>query len=532
MVDPPKRAFINAAVCEACGDCSRTSNCLSVAPLETELGTKRQIDQSTCNKDFSCIDGFCPSFVTVHGGKVRKSSQAAPDVSGLPLPAPLPLDRPWSILVTGVGGTGIVTVGALLGMAAHAEGKFVSVLDMMGMAQKGGGVWSHIRIAADEAQLHGLRVGRGDADLLLGGDLVVAAGRETLATLREGHTRAVLNTHEVPTADFVQDTETRLPAARLRRNVVEAVGADRADLLDATSLATALMGDAIATNLFLLGFAWQKGLLPLELASMMTAIELNGTAVEPNKAAFAWGRMAAHDLNAVAVSAGLSLDRPAPKTLDEVIAFRERQLVAYQNRRYARRYRRLVDRVRETEERVFSGGTALTEAVARGYYKLLAYKDEYEVARLYADPAFRRALDAQFTGVERLEFHLAPPLVAKRDPRTGHLQKRAFGPWLMPAFRGLAKLKFLRGTALDVFGRTGERLAERQLIVEYEATIDEILTSLSAQTLPTAVALASLPETIRGYGHIKERNMRAAAAERGRLVEKLRAPAAMQIAAE
>ncbi|HEX3347353.1 MAG TPA: indolepyruvate ferredoxin oxidoreductase family protein [Acetobacteraceae bacterium] len=532
MVDPPKRAFINAAVCEACGDCSRTSNCLSVAPLETEFGTKRQIDQSSCNKDFSCIDGFCPSFVTVHGGKVRKTVQAAPDVSVLPEPSRPSLDRPWSILVTGVGGTGIVTVGALLGMAAHAEGKIVSVLDMTGMAQKGGSVWSHIRIGESEAQMESLRVGRGNADLVLGGDLVVAAARDTLAAIRPGHTRVVLNTHETPTADFVHDTDTRLPAARLRRNVVETAGADRVDLLDATAIATGLLGDAIATNLFLLGFTWQKGLIPLAHESLMHAIELNGTAVEANKAAFAWGRLAAEDLERAATAAGVALERPAPKTLDELIASRERHLVAYQNRRYARRYRALVERVREIEGRIFSGGTALTEAVARGYHKLLAYKDEYEVARLYADPAFKRALAAQFEGTERLEFHLAPPAFAKRDPRTGHLQKRSFGPWMLRAFRMLAPLKRLRGTPLDVFGRTEERRAERALIAQFEADIEELLRTLSPATLATAVEIASLPERIRGFGHIKERAMRDAAEKREGLLARLHTPPEVKLAAD
>jgi indolepyruvate ferredoxin oxidoreductase len=532
MADPPKRVFINAAVCEGCGDCSRASNCLSVAPLETELGTKRQIDQSSCNKDFSCVEGFCPSFVTVHGASVRKSVQAAPDVSGLPMPEVPPLDRPWSILVTGIGGTGIITVGALLGTAAHADGKFVSVLDMMGMAQKGGSVWSHIRIAADEAQLHGLRVGRGDADLLFGGDLVASAARETLAALRPGHTRVVLNTHEIPTADFVQDTDTRLPAARLRRDIVDTVGLAQVDLLDATALATALLGDAIATNMFLLGFSWQKGLVPLSLESLIGAIELNGTAVPANKAAFAWGRLAAADLSRVAETAGIALARPEPKPLDEIIAFRERHLVAYQGQRTARRYRALVDRVRETEGRIFSGGTALTEAVARGYHKLLAIKDEYEVARLYADPSFRRTLEAQFDKVGRLEFHLAPPIFAKRDARTGHLQKRGFGPWLMPAFGALARLKFLRGTPFDIFGRTDERRAERALILEYEETVEEILTSLSPDTLRAAVELASLPDRIRGFGHVKERAMRQAADERTRLLARLRAPAPLKLAAD
>jgi indolepyruvate ferredoxin oxidoreductase len=527
--DPPKRAFINSAVCEACGDCSRTSNCLSVEPLETAFGTKRQINQSTCNKDFSCIEGFCPSFVTVHGGALRRRARVTPDASSLPEPDRRPLDRPWSILVTGIGGTGVVTIGALLGMAAHSEGKHVTVLDMTGMAQKGGSVWSHIRIGSDQQSLHGLRVSRGDADLLLACDMVVAASRDTLALVKPGHTRVVLNTHEVPTADFVLDTDTRLPSARLRRSVVEAAGVDtngasNVDLLDATTLATALLGDSIATNLFMLGYAWQNGLVPLGLDALMHAIELNGTAVEANKAAFTWGRCAADDLSRVIRAANLTPPPNIPRTLDEIIEHRAAHLTAYQGSSLARRYRRLVERVREEEQRRFSGSTVLAEAVARNYAKLLVYKDEYEVARLYTSREFRESLDAQFESPERIEIELAPPLLARRDKRTGHLRKRGYGPWMLTAFRFLAPFRFLRGTALDPFGRTEERRMERRLISDYEALIEEILASLSPETLSVSVALASLPDRIRGYGHIKERNIREAAAEQARLREKLHRP--------
>ena len=524
FADPPRRAFINAEVCEGCGDCSRASNCMSVVPLETPLGTKRRIDQSTCNKDFSCIEGFCPSFVTVHGGKPRKKARVAPDEAGLPEPAQPPLDRPWSLLVTGIGGTGIVTVGALLGMAAHIEGKHVSVLDVTGMAQKGGGVWSNIRIAAEAEQLHGLHIGGGQADLLLAGDMVVSATRESLGVLHAGVSHVVLNTHEAATAEFVLDRDFRLPSARFRRAIVEAAGAANVDQLDATAIAAALLGDAIGANLFMLGYAWQQGRIPLRHASLMQAIELNGTGVEANKAAFGWGRCAAQDLPRVLAAAGLSAAPPAVRTLDDLVQHRMAHLTEYQSRSYARRYQRLVEQVRETEGRMFSGSTALTEAVARNYAKLMAYKDEYEVARLYASPAFRASLEAQFEGVERIEFHLAPPLLAKRDAH-GHLQKRGYGAWMQRAFGYLAPLKRLRGTALDPFGRTEERRAERALIGQFEADIAECLRLLSPQTLATAVALASLPDRIRGYGHVKEKAMREAGVERARLIERLRKPA-------
>ena len=534
--DPARRAFINAEVCEGCGDCSQASNCLSVVPKDTAFGTKRQIDQSTCNKDFSCVEGFCPSFVTVHGGTMRRRARVTPDDAGLPEPVVPALDSPWHLLVTGIGGTGIVTIGALLGMAAHTEGKFVRVLDITGLAQKGGSVWSHLQLAPREEDLHGLRVGLGKADVVLGCDLVVTAGKEALATLQRETTRVVLNTHESSTADFVLDGSFRLPSARLRRSVVDEAGPTHVDLLDATSIAGALLGDAIAANVFLLGFAWQKGYVPLRRESLLAAIELNGTAVEANKAAFAWGRLAANDLPRVLAAAGLGEKPALPRTLEEIVAHRVAHLTAYQSRRYAHRYRALVERVQEEEGRIFSGSTALAEAVARNYAKLLAYKDEYEVARLYRSAAFRESLAAQFENPERIEVHLAPPGFARRDRRTGRLVKRAYGPWVLTAFRLLAPLKVLRGTALDPFGRTEERRAERALIAQYETDMADILAHLSPATAATAVALASLPERIRGFGHVKEKAMREAAAERARLIEKLHTaaapPPAMRIAAE
>jgi len=524
MADPAKRAFINARVCEACGDCSRTSNCLSVVPIETEYGVKRAIDQSTCNKDFSCVEGFCPSFVTVHGGQVRKPARVQEQDFVLPEPRLPGLDRAFNMLVAGVGGTGVVTIGALLGVAAHAEGKHVTVLDQMGMAQKGGAVWSHIKIAATEEELKALRVTQAGANLLLACDLVVGAGREALSAVSRGTTWAVVNTHETITADFVLHPGTRLPVRRMRAAIAEAVGADAADMLDATALATALIGDSIATNLFLLGYAWQRGLVPIGEAALIEAIELNGTAVEANKAAFRWGRRAAAEPARVAEIAGAGKTAPKPQDLDGLIETRVADLTDYQNRAYARRYRDLVATVRAREVEALPGSTALTDAVARYYHKLLAYKDEYEVARLYAAPAFRESLLRNFAGDYRLEFHLAPPIMAKRDPRTGHLQKRAFGGWMLPAFRVLAKLRWLRGTRLDPFGRTEERQAERRLIHDYEALIGEIFGSLTAENLPLATALASIPARITGFGHIKERRMREAAMEQSRLLARFRQP--------
>jgi indolepyruvate ferredoxin oxidoreductase len=528
MPDPAKRAFINAAVCEGCGDCSRQSNCISIVPEETPLGTRRRIDQSSCNKDFSCVDGFCPSFVTVEGGSLRRPQQSQPPL-GLPEPAMVALDQPWSMLLTGVGGTGIVTVAALLGMAAHLDGLQVSVLDMLGLAQKGGAVFSHVRLARADAALHGLKLGQGQCDLLLGCDLVVAASREALATIRGAEdarpTRVVLNTHETSTAAFVLDPSSRLPGGALRRSVVAAAGEGQVDQLDATGLATALMGDAIAANLFLLGFAWQRGLVPLRLESLQQAIRLNGTAVAANLAAFGWGRAAAVDPAEVARKAGVAPERTAPETLDALIATRTAHLRAYQGRRLARRYTKRVQQIRAVEELMFSGGTALTEAVARALPRLLAVKDEYEVARLYTQTAFRAALDQQFEGDYRLRFHLAPPVLARRDPRTGLPQKRAFGPWMMTAFRVLAPLRVLRGTWLDPFARRPERRLERQVLAEYEAALDLILQHLSPATLEHAVALAGSAERVAGFGHVRERSIQAWRAARDAAVESLLAAA-------
>jgi indolepyruvate ferredoxin oxidoreductase len=533
--DPPRRVFINAEVCEGCGDCSVASNCLSVVPVDTAFGTKRQIDQSSCNKDFSCIEGFCPSFVTAHGATPRKRALTQADDSLLPEPELPHLARPWSILVTGVGGTGVVTIGALLGMAAHLEGRGISVLDSTGMAQKGGSVFSHLRFAEDAGALHGLHVGRGQADVLLACDLAVSAGHDTMATLGRGRTRVVLNTHEAAAAEFVLDRDYRVPTARMRRAIIEAVGGENVEALDATAIATALLGDAIGSNLLLVGFAWQRGLIPLQRASILQAIEMNGTAVAANKAAFAWGRRAAADLLSVLVAAGLVAPAALPRTLEQILRHRSAHLTAYRNARYARRYRKLVDRVAEAEGRMFSGATALAEAVARNYAKLLAYKDEYEVARLYSAPAFRASLEAQFENIERVEVHLAPPLLAKRDS-SGKLQKQAYGPAMLHAFRVLALLRGLRGTIFDPFGYSEERRAERRLIADYEAMIEEIVRRLSGETLAVSVALASLPDRIRGFGHVKQKAMREAEAERARLLQLLRAPAPpppqMQLAAE
>lgn len=507
LVDPAKRAFINPAVCEGCGDCSVKSNCLSVLPLETELGRKREIDQNSCNKDFSCVDGFCPSFVTVHGGSLRKPEAVGLSALFIALPEPKQpsLERPWNILLPGVGGSGVTTVGALLGMAAHLEGKGCSVLDQAGLAQKFGPVITHIRVAAKQDDIFAVRIAAGETDLLLGCDLVVAASEDALAKLNDKIAHAVINSHEAATAEFTRNPDAQVPGAAMREALIEAVGAGKTHFVDATRLATRLLGDSIASNLFMLGYAYQKGLVPVSAEAIAKAIELNGVAVQLNQQAFLWGRRAAHDVAAVEKLASPKVvEAPRCETLDQIVQFRVDFLTAYQNAAYAERYRAVVQRVRLADQ---GADQALSRAVARSYSKLLAYKDEYEVARLYSDGNFIQQLEAQFQGDYRLEFHLAPSWLAKPDPSTGQPRKHQFGPWMLKAFGLLAKFKSLRGTPLDLFGYSAERKLELQLIEDYEHSIDFLLKQLNADNYRSAVALAELPEQIRGYGHVKEQSL-------------------------
>ena len=577
--DPLRRAFINPAVCEGCGDCGVKSNCVAVVPVETEFGRKRAIDQSSCNKDFSCVEGFCPSFVTVHGGRLRKGAGVSRE--GAPLPAlpepPLPgLDRPYEIIVTGVGGTGVITIGALLGMAAHLESKGCSVLDQTGLAQKGGAVVSHVRIAARPGDVTTTRIANGAADLVLGCDMVVTAGADTRATMRAGKTSVVVNTQETMTGDFTRNADLLFPAGSLMRGIERAAGARQVERVDATRLATALTGDAIATNLFMLGHAWQKGHIPLSRAAIERTIEINGVAVEMNLAAFDWGRRAAADRDAVerraapGAAAGVEVAPPieggpspahspgaaagtevappieggpspahspgaapgievAPprerEPLESLIERRAAFLTDYQDTAYADRYRGFVERVRAAERSRAKGMRGLAEAVARGHFKLLAYKDEYEVARLHCAPEFRRRLEATFEGDWSLEFHLAPPLFARRDPATGEPRKARYGPWMMRVFGVLARLKGLRGTMLDPFGYTRERHRERALIDRYERAVASLLDSLDHTNHALAIEIASLPERIRGFGHVKAKSVEEAQHREAELLERFRAAA-------
>jgi indolepyruvate ferredoxin oxidoreductase len=512
--DPDKRLFINEAVCEGCGDCGVQSNCLSVEPVETELGRKRRIDQSSCNKDYSCVNGFCPSFVTLEGAKLRKTAGAAFDpaalaakVDALVEPHTTLDDAPFDILITGVGGTGVVTVGALISMAAHLEGKSASVLDFMGFAQKGGAVLSFVRFASRDALLNQVRIDTQQADVLLACDMVVGASADALQTVRHGRTRIVVNTHAIPTATFVQNPDANLHADALIDKMRHAAGVERMNLCDAQALATRFLGDTIGANILMLGFAWQLGLVPVSHAAMMRAIELNNVATPMNKLAFSIGRLAAADpdgLESLRQSAMKPRVAMSAMPLDALIADREARLAEYGGARYVERYRSLVKTAEAT------GNDAVTRAIATTFYRLLAVKDEYEVARLHADPAFRAALEAQFEGSAgkdfSVKFNMAPPALSK-SVNGGAPRKREFGQWLWPVLSVLARFRGLRGRFVDPFGWSLERKMERELADDYDATLRRALHAMNSGNAKDVELLASLHERIRGYGHVKLANL-------------------------
>ncbi|NIC42994.1 indolepyruvate ferredoxin oxidoreductase family protein [Aquabacterium sp. A08] len=517
LADPATRVVINEAVCEGCGDCGVQSNCLSVEPLETEFGRKRTINQSSCNKDLSCLKGFCPSFVTVEGGRLKKKAAATvPPLDSLgPLPEPrLPATaQAYGIVVAGVGGTGVITVGQLLGVAAHLEGKGIVTQDAAGLAQKGGATWSHVLIADRPDDIRTTRVGMAGADLVLGCDPIVAAGKETVLRLRAGRSRVALNSHAAPTAAFVTDGAWQNPAERCLTTLTQAVGADAVGAFDADALATTLLGDSLYVNPVVLGYAWQKGWIPLRRESLLRAMALNGVAVAQNQAAFEWGRQAAHDGARVKalLSPGQVVVFKPRETLDTLLRRRVAFLTDYQNAAYAQRYEAAVRRVQQAERAALGAGpsSALAETVASQLFRLMAYKDEYEVARLYTDGHFQDKLAGQFEGDYRLRFHLAPPLWARHDAQ-GRAVKQAFGPWMQGAFRLLARLKGLRGTAFDPFGRTEERRTERALIGEYLDALEEVMAGLTPDKHALALQIAAWPEQVKGFGHVKARHLAAA----------------------
>ena len=535
MVDPAVRVVINDLVCEGCGDCGVQSNCLSVEPLETEFGRKRTINQSTCNKDTSCLKGFCPSFVTVEGGKLKgkaKSSQAATPASfgELPEPQAPALQGAYGIVVAGVGGTGVITIGQLLGMAAHIEGKGIVTQDAAGLAQKGGATWSHVLIGNSADDIHTTRVSMAAADLVIGCDPIVTAGKETVLRMREGRTHVALNSHSTPTAAFVKNAGWANPAEACTAEIAKAVGVQGVGAFNADAAATKLMGDTIYTNPMLLGNAWQKGWIPLGREAMLRAIELNAVAVESNKAAFEWGRCAAHDPARFEqlLTPAQVIELKKRETLDSLVARRVEFLTAYQNAGYAREYQAFVEKVRAAEAPL--GKTSLAETVARYLFKLMAYKDEYEVARLHAETGFQERIASMFEGDFKVNYHLAPPLLAKRNEK-GELVKRKYGPAMGLGFKVLAKLRGLRGTALDPFGRTEERRTERALIGEYRASVEQVIAGLDAGNHSLALEIAAIPEQIKGYGHVKERNLAAARQRWDALMQRWGRPATERRAA-
>ncbi len=539
MEDPRRRVLINPAVCEGCGDCSVQSNCISVEPLETELGRKRTINQSSCNKDYSCLKGFCPSFVTVDGGKLKSRAPAEiGDIGELPEPVSRPaLERPYNIAVGGVGGTGVLTIGALLGMAAHIEGKASMILDMSGLAQKGGAVLSHVRLSEHTADVTCSRIVTGTADLVLAADEVVAASKDTITLCESGRTTGIINSHVIPTADFILNRDFNFQNRKVN-SVLETALRKESSFFDFTRPAEMLLGDSIATNIMMMGYAYQKGLLPLSAEAIEQAIEVNGVSIKMNKEAFRLGRLAVVDFARLEAMMKGQDPTAAPKTLDmmsldEIIAHRSRLLADYQNETYAERYRKLVNQVREAARK---GGhsEALPRAVAINYAKLLAYKDEYEVARLYTDGGFEKQLRDQFDGDFKISFNLAPPILSRGVDALGRPKKRAFGAWMLPVFRMLAKARVLRGTAFDIFGHSADRRLERDLIAGYEKDVATVLGLLSPATVDTAVELLSLPDRIRGYGPVKEKAVMDAKARYAQLAADLAnpPPAPRQIAAE
>ncbi len=529
----PRRVFINREICEGCGDCSVQSNCVAIEPVETAFGRKRQINQHSCNMDYSCLKGFCPSFVTLEGASLRKPDLPAgdwQDASALPPPPAWTPHAPWRVMITGIGGTGVVTIGALLGMAAHLDGLEATVLDNAGLSQKNGAVTSQVQIAQAAESLHSVKIGPGESDLLLACDMIVAASPPASASLAAGKTHAVLNSHVTPPGAFQMFNDLDLGSPQLATNLRDLLGDERTHIADADTAARVLLGNAMLANMISLGQAFQAGWLPLSLASLSRAIELNGVAVAANKSAFALGRLAVHDPArfAALLAAHQPSHEPAPETLDAIIAHRAGHLTRYQNQAYAQHYRDLVDRARAAEAAIAPDKQDFALAVARGAAKLMAYKDEYEVARLYSDPAFAASLAATFQGRARPSFQLAPPLLARRDPDTGLPLKRRFGPWIWPALKLLARLKGLRGTAFDPFGLSAERRMERRLAADYIALIDDLSRRLTPANHGMAVRLAKLPDEIKGFGHIKARHAVAAREQWQKLLAKFDALAQNQ----
>jgi indolepyruvate ferredoxin oxidoreductase len=530
-VDPDRRLFINPRVCEGCGDCSVQSNCIAVEPLPTPYGRKRQINQSACNKDFSCVKGFCPSFVEIEGARLRKPDAdklkvlEAELAATLQMPALPSIDEPFNVYITGIGGTGVLTMGALIGGAAHLEGKGTTVLDFTGLAQKNGAVVSQVRIAPSADEIHAARIGRGAVDLLLGADLVVSSAADTLSRLSESRTAAVVNLGESPTADVVRERDASLPMPLMEQRVHKRCGQGRFHALDASAAAQKVFGETTPTHTLMLGYAWQKGLVPLTREAIERTIELNGAAVAMNLRAFSWGRILAARPDALDTVAADGSEQPESKSLEELVAQRAADLTAYQDEAYAQRYRALVERTRAAQHRVRPDSDTFATSVAVSAYRLMAYKDEYEVARLYGSDDFKSALASQFSTTGKVSLWLAPPLLSRTDPATGRPKKRKFGPWILTAMRLLARMRKLRGTRADIFGYTVERRAERRLVEEFFEDVESLCAAMNTANYQQAVDFASLPQEIRGFGHVKEAAIQAHAVRRAEMLDAINSKA-------
>ena len=531
--DPAKHMFINDAVCEGCGDCSVQSNCLSIYPVDTPLGRKRKIDQSSCNKDYSCVKGFCPSFITVEGGQLRQpeASVYSADIDGriasLPMPELPDLEEVYDLLVAGIGGTGVVTVGALITMAAHLENKGASVLDFTGFAQKGGSVISFIRLARSPDGLNQVRIADGRADAVVACDVVVVTDPRIVNVLAKNRTKALVNHSEIPSGQFVHDRNADIRMEERLRAIASGVGADNISQVEANALMENLMGHSVYANVFMLGHAWQQGLIPVGLDALMRAIEINGVNIEENRRAFGWGRLAACDVDVVKTAANLKPVELKEMAIDELINHRAELLVTFQDEGYSADYRTFVEKARRAEQQLGNSELPLTRAVATYLYKVMAYKDEYEVARLYSDPEFQQKLSEVFTGDYKLKFNLAPPIINRGLDALGRPRKMQFGGWMLSAFGLLAKFKFLRGTTFDPFGYLTHRLEERKLIAGYKAMIDSLLPELQSENIETAVECARLPDQVRGYGVVKMESIEQYYELQAGLVHRFRNPASV-----
>ncbi len=510
-IDPARRVIINPEVCESCGDCSKASNCLSVMPLETTLGRKRQIDQNACNKDFSCLNGFCPSFVTIEGGQLKppKKLNIIQHLSELPEPTLASIDKqPWNIVVSGIGGTGVLTIASIVAMAAHIEGKGCATMNQTGLAQKFGSVVSHIRIAKQQSDINAVRIAAGDADLLLGCDLVVTADYETMAKVNVARSHAIVNEYESPTADFISQPDLVFPGDSMKQIILDETGAAKVNFINATLFATHTLGDALASNMFMLGYAYQAGLIPVSYSSLLQAIKLNGVSVDMNQQALALGRWANHDLEYLKTIVSIPEPKKPLESITDIVNDRHQRLIDYQDKRYADNYKQLVDQVIAKEQQLTTEhDNALSRNVALYYYKLMAYKDEFEIARLYTNGTFKQQLESMFEGNYRIKFHLSPPLIAPKNTETGKPEKLQFPQITLQLFKILAKLKFLRNSSFNIFGYSTERKLEKQLIQDYKQIIEWTLEHLSTDNYPIAVELATTPDDIRGFGHIKEASL-------------------------